>query len=83
MIPRPSRLHHVPPSKFIAVLANGAESECQRYTLKLIRDYSRRFNLGSGVEKDMRAAMDRVWRAVVDLDGGDAGAAGDPNADVS
>ncbi|KAF9520772.1 hypothetical protein BS47DRAFT_403780 [Hydnum rufescens UP504] len=38
--------------------------------LKLIRDYSRRFNLGSGVEKDMRAAMDRVWRVVVDLDGG-------------
>ncbi|KAF9520789.1 hypothetical protein BS47DRAFT_1481160 [Hydnum rufescens UP504] len=30
----------------------------------------RRFNLGSGVENDMRAAMDRVWRAVVDLDGG-------------
>ncbi|KAF9520791.1 hypothetical protein BS47DRAFT_1378618 [Hydnum rufescens UP504] len=83
MISRPSRLRHVPPSKFIAGLADGTQSECQRYTLKLIRDYSRRFNLGPGVENDMRAAMDRIWRVVVALDVGGAGTTGDPNADVS
>jgi len=83
MIPRPSRLRNVPPSKFIAVLANGAQSECQRYMLKLIRNYGRRFGPTSAVENDIRQAMNRVWKAVVALDGGDAGANGHHNGDVS
>ncbi|KAF9520776.1 hypothetical protein BS47DRAFT_1378611 [Hydnum rufescens UP504] len=55
---------------------------------KTIRDHGRvvgRFHLGSPakVEKDIREAMDRVWRVVADLDGGDANGSGDHNADVS
>jgi hypothetical protein len=68
--------------------ADITQSEPQPYMLKLIREHGRvvgRYRLGSPaqVENDMREAMDRVWRAVVDLDGGDGSASGDHNADVS
>ncbi|KAF9520779.1 hypothetical protein BS47DRAFT_1357183 [Hydnum rufescens UP504] len=83
-----SRLRHVSRSKFIPELADTTQPELQPYMLKLIRDHGRvvgRYRLGSPaqVEKDIREAMDRVWRAVVDLDGGDASGSGDHNAGVS
>ncbi|KAF9517126.1 hypothetical protein BS47DRAFT_1340156 [Hydnum rufescens UP504] len=83
----PSRLHHVSNSKFIAALADVTHSDLQPYMLKLIREHGRvvgRYQLGSPaeVEKDMQKAMDRVWKATVDLDGGAAGVKGDRNADV-
>ncbi|KAF9520785.1 hypothetical protein BS47DRAFT_404345 [Hydnum rufescens UP504] len=84
----PSRLHHVSSSKFMAGLADITQSELQPNMSKLIREYGRavgRYRPGSPgqVENDMREAMDRVWREVVDLDGGDASVSGDHNADVS
>ncbi|KAF9505437.1 hypothetical protein BS47DRAFT_1489826 [Hydnum rufescens UP504] len=83
-----SRLRHMSRSKFIPGLADITQFELQPYMLKLIRDHGRvmgRYRLGSPiqVEKDIREAMDRVWRAVVDLDGGDASGRGDHKADVS
>ncbi|KAF9509013.1 hypothetical protein BS47DRAFT_1397279 [Hydnum rufescens UP504] len=64
-------------SKFVAALADVAHSELQPYMLKLIREHGDmvgRYQPGSSakVEKDMREAMDRVWRAVVDLEERDA-----------
>jgi len=84
----PSRLRYVSNPKFIAGLADVTQSELQPYMIKLIREHGRvigRYRLGSPeqVESDMRRAMDRVWRAVVDLDGEGVGAQGDRNADVS
>ncbi|KAF9505435.1 hypothetical protein BS47DRAFT_538063 [Hydnum rufescens UP504] len=83
----PSRLRRVSPSKFIAGLASGTQSEFQPYMLKLIREHGRlvgRFGSDSAqVEDDIRQAMNRVWRVVVDLDGEGASAGGDPNADGS
>ncbi|KAF9515203.1 hypothetical protein BS47DRAFT_1391740 [Hydnum rufescens UP504] len=69
----PSRLRRASNSKFIAGLADLAHSELQPYMLKLIRKHGNmvgRYKLGSParVEKDMRDAMDRVWRVVVELD---------------
>ncbi|KAF9503481.1 hypothetical protein BS47DRAFT_1402356 [Hydnum rufescens UP504] len=83
-----SHLPHVSRSEFIPGLADTMQSELQPYMVKLIRDHGRvvgRFRLGSPaqVEKDIREAMDRVWRVVVDLDGGDANGSGDHKADVS
>ncbi|KAF9502708.1 hypothetical protein BS47DRAFT_1386600 [Hydnum rufescens UP504] len=62
--------------------------ELQPYILKLIREHARvvgRYGFGSPakVEKDMREAMDRVWRVVAGLDGGGANAEDNPTADVS
>ncbi|KAF9504746.1 hypothetical protein BS47DRAFT_1354810 [Hydnum rufescens UP504] len=83
----PSRLHHVSHSKFIAALADVTHSELQPYVLKLIRDHGSvvgRYQPGSSakVEQDMREAMDRVWRAVLDLDGGGARLNDNRTADV-
>ncbi|KAF9503520.1 hypothetical protein BS47DRAFT_1402317 [Hydnum rufescens UP504] len=83
----PSRLHHASNSKFIAGLADLAHSELQPYMLKLIRKHGNvvgRYKLGSPakVENDMREAMDRVWRAVVELDRGGADAIA-ANVDLS
>jgi hypothetical protein len=66
---------HVSNSKFIARLADITHSKVQPYVLKLIRDHGNlvaRYHPGSSaeVEKSMRGAMDRIWRVVVDLDGG-------------
>ncbi|KAF9506942.1 hypothetical protein BS47DRAFT_1352285 [Hydnum rufescens UP504] len=83
----PSRLRHVSHSKFIAALADVTHSELQPYVLKLIRDHGSvvgRYQPGSSakVGQDMREAMDRVWRAVLDLDGGGARLNDNRTADV-
>ncbi|KAF9518233.1 hypothetical protein BS47DRAFT_1338505 [Hydnum rufescens UP504] len=67
-------------------LADLADSELQPYVLKLIQEHGSvvgRYKLGSPakVERDMQEAMDRVWRAVVELEQGGVDANG--NADVS
>jgi hypothetical protein len=56
--------------------------------LKLIQEHGRvagRYPFGSPatVEKDIREAMDRVWRVVADLNGGGANANDGLTADVS
>jgi hypothetical protein len=83
----PPRLRHMSNTKFIAALVDVTHSELQPYMLKLIRDHGRvvgRYQPGSAakVEKDMREAMNRIWRAVVDPDGGGARASDNHSADV-
>ncbi|KAF9503229.1 hypothetical protein BS47DRAFT_845444 [Hydnum rufescens UP504] len=56
----PSRLHPVSDSKFMTGLATATHSELQQYMLKLIREHG---------HIDMREAMVRIWRVVVELDG--------------
>jgi hypothetical protein len=64
-----------------------SHSELQPYILKLLRehgDMAGRYQPSSSakVEKDMREAMNRIWRAVVDPDGGRARASDNHNADI-
>ncbi|KAF9506879.1 hypothetical protein BS47DRAFT_1367043 [Hydnum rufescens UP504] len=84
----PSRLRRGSDAKFIAGLAHRTHSETQPYMLKLIQEHGRvasRYPFGSPstVGKDIREAMDRVWKVVADLDGGGANANDGPTADVS